>query len=360
MTYSIEDVKERLELEDIVTLLDYFGAEPELRGDYIVARTICHDGDSRKLYYYENDGYGLFQCYTHCGAFDVFELVQKVKHLDDLNAAVYFVVNFLNLQNELEEIDETELTDDWKYFRQQEKIRQEEAGQQTQQELLLPEFNLDIIEHYPQPRYLNWERDNIKKEVCDFCQIHYDPVKGNILIPHFDVNNRCVGIRQRTLIQEDEKYGKYRPWKNNGTLYNHPLAFNLYGFNWAKGNIIDNQIAIVAESEKSVLEYISYFGLKNNICVAVCGSSLSKYQFELLRSCGVKEIVIAFDKDFQDINSKEREEVEEKLLKIYKKFGNLVNMSFLFDKENILGYKSSPLDEGKDKFLYLFRNRIVL
>lgn len=359
MAYSVEDVKEQLELEDIITLLDYFGAEPEQRGDYIVARTICHDGDSRKLYYYENDGMGLFQCYTHCGSFDVFELVQKVKHLDDLNSAVYFVVNFLNLQSQLEEVDDQEYSEDWKYFQQQARIQEEE--QKEEQKLVLPEYNINVINYLPQPRYLNWEREGITKEVCDYCQIHYDPLGGNILIPHFDINNRCVGIRQRTLVKENEKWGKYRPWKDGKVLYNHPLAFNLYGLNWAKNNIQEQEIAVVVESEKAVYQYISYFGLANNICVAVCGSSLSKYQFQLLLDCGVKEVVIAFDKDFEEINSEEREKVEQKLMKIYNKFGSMVNMSFLFDSQcNVLGYHSSPLDEGKEKFLYLFRNRIIL
>lgn len=365
MTYSIEDVKEKIELEDIMNLLEYFGAEPEQRNDYIVARTICHGGDSRKLYYYENDGLGLFQCYTQCGTFDVFELVQKVKHLDDLNSAVYFVVNFLNLQSQLEEVDDQEYTEDWKYFQQQARIQEEEAKEE--QKLILPEYDIDVIKYYPQPRYLNWEREGITKEVCDYCQIHYDPLGGNILIPHFDEDNRCIGIRQRTLVKENEQWGKYRPWKywdnkeQKYVLCNSPLAFNLYGLNWAKENIQEQEIAVVVESEKAVYQYISYFGLANNICVAVCGSSLSKYQFGLLHSLGVKEIVIAFDKDFETIDSEEREKVEQKLMKIYNKFGSLVNMSFLFDSQcNVLGYHSSPLDEGKDKFLYLFRNRIIL
>ena len=32
----------------------------------------------------------------------------------------------------------------------------------------------------------------------------------------------------------------------------------------------------------------------------------------------------------------------------------------MFDKENMLGYKCSPIDCGKDTFLYLFNNRITL
>ena len=42
------------------------------------------------------------------------------------------------------------------------------------------------------------------------------------------------------------------------------------------------------------------------------------------------------------------------------KYKNDVNISFLWDKDNLLGYKSSPIDEGPDKFLYLFKNRIIL
>jgi hypothetical protein len=32
----------------------------------------------------------------------------------------------------------------------------------------------------------------------------------------------------------------------------------------------------------------------------------------------------------------------------------------MFDKENILHYKSSPIDEGKEKFLELFEKRFSL
>ena len=184
--------------------------------------------------------------------------------------------------------------------------------------------------------------------------IKYNPVNGTIIIPHYDDKNRLVGIRQRTLVQEDEIYGKYRPTSFQGQLCNHPLAFNLYGLNVAKDNISDLRTAIVVESEKSVLQYISYFGIKSDICVAVCGSSLSKYQFHILLELGIQELVIGFDKDFQDFKSEEYNKVEDKLLKLYNKYSQYVNISFLFDsKNNVLGYKDSPLDCGKDAFLYL-------
>lgn len=358
MSYDKELVKENIELEDMYNILEFLEAEPQVYGNYIVAKTICHDGDTHKLYWYENTK--LFKCYSGaCGTFDIFELVQKCQGIDDLNKAIYFIVNFLNLQGKITESDDDYTTEDWKIFSRYNKLN--DVSIDNNNHITLPEFNLSDFQHYPQPTILNWEREGISKEVCDFMDIRYDPINGSIIIPHKDENDRCVGIRSRTLVQEQEQYGKYRPLKAFGQMFNHPLAFNLYGLNKAKDNIKELKTAIVVESEKAVLQYISYFGTAANICVAVCGSSLSKYQFQLLLDMGVKEIVIAFDRDFEEIGSEDYYKVIDKLQKMYDKFSPFVNISFLFDKEcNQLGYKDSPLDCGKEKFLYLFRNRVVL
>lgn len=106
---------------------------------------------------------------------------------------------------------------------------------------------------------------------------------------------------------------------------------------------------------------MSYFGINNCICVAVCGSNFSRYQLQLLLNLGVKEICIGFDKDFEKLGDESYLQVIEKLRKIYDKYSGYVNISFLFDKEgNQLGYKQSPLDSGKEKFLYLWKNRIII
>lgn len=362
MGYNKDEVKEALYLEDVYNLLDYFGAEPQMFSDHIVAKTICHNDDasnaSRKLYYYESNN--MFHCYTHCSpaSFDVFDLVQKIKHIDNLNAAVMFIINFFNLQNSLEETNNDDYnSEDWKLFKRYENLNN---AVDDDSKIVLPEVNLDIIKYYPQPIIGSWREEHIDKAACDFAGIKYDPVGGNILIPHYDENSRCIGIRQRTIIQEQEEWGKYRPWKHDNKLYNHPLAFNLYGFNWAKDRIADVETAIVCESEKAVLSYMSYFGIDNSICVATCGSSLSRYQFQMLKDCGVKELVIAYDHDFTDVGSEEYVKVQNKLAKIGDKYKAYINVSVLWDTENILQYHASPLDQGKDTFLYLYKNRIVL
>ena len=75
--YDKNFIKENLSNEQIEELLTEWGGEPEPRGDIIVSKTICHCGQSHKLYYYPNTT--LFKCYTDCSeTFDVFELARKV------------------------------------------------------------------------------------------------------------------------------------------------------------------------------------------------------------------------------------------------------------------------------------------
>ena len=117
--------------------------------------------------------------------------------------------------------------------------------------------------------------------------------------------------------------------------------------------------AIIFEGEKSPLLYRSYFGIENDITVACCGSSLSSYQMQLLIKNDVEEIIIAFDRQFQEINDKEFQRLKRKLLQIGSKYKSYVNISFIFDKNMITDYKDSPIDKGPDNFLQLFKDRII-
>lgn len=354
MSFDANAVKEHLEFEDIYTLLEELGAEPQIVGDTIQCLTICHQGDSHKLYYYENTG--LFRCYTHCqDAFDIFELVRKVKDID-LNTAVYYVVNFFNLQHKIDEVEEESLTDDWKLFRQYKNLRDIVVDNDK---IELPSIDSHILDNYPQPHLADWEKEYIPKEVCDYMNIRYNPISGGILIPHYDENGNMIGIRERTLVQENEKYGKYRPVKIQGKLRNHPLSFNLYGLDKAKERISETGIAMVFESEKAVLQSIGYLGLKNNVAVGMCGSTLSNYQFHLLLDAGAKEICIGVDRDFHQLYDEDYRKVLTKMDRMYHKYSPSCNLSFMFDTKGITGYKMSPTDANREVFLQLWRERLV-
>lgn len=75
---------------------------------------------------------------------------------------------------------------------------------------------------------------------------------------------------------------------------------------------------------------------------------------------GVEEIVIAFDKQFKEIGDDEFNRWTKKLTEIHKKYGAYIHISFMFDKWNMLEYKMSPIDNGQETFMELFKRRISL
>lgn len=143
-------------------------------------------------------------------------------------------------------------------------------------------------------------------------------------------------------------------------MYNHPLGFNLYNINVSKDNIRNIKKAIIFEGEKSPLLYESYFGIENDITVAACGSNLINYQIDMLLSLGVQEIIIGFDRQYEETGDDNWKKWTKKLIDINKKYNSKVQISFLWDKEHLLDFKDSPIDKGPNVFLELFKNRIII
>ena len=365
LIFDKSEIRNALTLDNIFDLLQEWGGDPEYSSFGILSSTICHNepGEgSRKLYYYTNTG--LFRCYTGCDSFfDIFELTTKIADIQwhkefDLNDAVRWIAQKFNFSGREEEDDDSSL-EDWKIIANYERIQDIEL---KTNEVILKEYNSDILSRFNYTVKIGpWLKEGITQMSLDQAEIGFYPGGDQITIPHFDINGRFIGLRGRTLcIEEGEKYGKYRPIKIGKDLYNHPLGMNLYNLNNSKDNIAIMKKAIVFEGEKSVLLYQSYFGIENDISVACCGSSVSSYQMSLLMDCGAEEIIIAFDRQFKEIGDEEFLHLKKNLLKLRSKYKNFVNISFIFDKNMITGYKASPIDEGPEKFLKLFKERIVL
>lgn len=366
MKYDKDKIKESLTISQVFDFCAELGGEPRMEngGNVFVMRTICHNplGEgSHKLYYYDNSH--LFCCYTSCGSFDIFQLyvnVQKIAGYNiDLPQAVRHIAAYFNFAPEEEKFFEDEQNIvDWKLLENYNKIKGVEVKKKKAE---LTFYDDKILNNYPFVRYKNWENEGISAEVMRQHGIRFDPAAEAMLIPHYDIDNHLIGVRSRTIVKEDEIYGKYRPSVLNGKMYNHPLGFNLYNLNWSKENIKAAKIAIVFEGEKSCLKYASYFGAENDISVAVCGSSFIQYQVDLLLSLGVTEIAIAFDKQWKEKGDEEFRKWVDKLTDINKKYSSKVMITFVFDKEGTnLGYKDSPIDQGAEIFLKLFKERIRL
>lgn len=369
MKYDKLEIRQCLTIENIFDLLIEWGGEPEYTDFGIISATICHNvpGEgSRKLYYYSNST--LFKCFTECDeSFDIFQLVIKIMRIQknkvfDLNDAVRYIAFRFGILDFNYDEGNTVSLEDWSYLTKYDRVDSIIKDSSFKDKIILKEYDkiiLDRLNYHVKLR--PWLKDNISQEVIEQATIGFYPGPDQITIPHFDEENRFIGLRGRTMCREEaEKYGKYRPVIINQLQYSHPLGMNLYGLNWSKNNIKIFGKAIVFESEKSVLQYASYFGFDNNISVACCGSNISNYQIEMLLRAGASEIIIAFDRQFQHTNDDEFNHHIRHLQRIYNKYKNYINISFIFDKHMITGYKASPTDEGKEKFLKLFNERIYL
>lgn len=366
MKFSRDDLlkmKQSITAANIISFLEELGGKPRYYNtNVIISRTVCHDGDSHKLYYYINTQ--TFHCYTNCGTFDIFELVRKVFNMEFIQS-IYYIINKFSLHYLIDEEEDnlsynaTRKIEE-EYFKTHKRITQNKKEFQIQH-IELPEFDDKILSKFLYPIIKPWEREGITREVINKANIGYYPGGGQITIPHYDQNNRLIGIRGRQLGQEEaEIFGKYRPLFVNNISYAHPLGFNLYGLNDAKQAIKKLGKAVIFEGEKSVLKACSFFGLEQNIYVATCGSSLSDYQVQLLVEAGAKEICIAFDRQFQEIGDIEFKKLTKTLTQLNKKYKKLITISFIFDKEMITGYKDAPIDRGPNVFLQLFKERVIL
>ena len=362
ISFDKSKIKESLSTENIFDLLTEWGGDPEYTDFGILSTTICHNAPgegSRKLYYYENST--LFKCYTGCDStFDIFELAMKVfdvqKHRDmDLNDAVRYVAARFGLSGDY--VEEEDVSEDWKLLDNYDRLAEIEVKDYS---VCLKEYDSTVLDRLNYSvKLLPWLDEGISQEIINEARIGYYPGADMITIPHFDKDGRFVGLRGRAMAQDDvERFGKYRPIKIMKQMYNHPLGMNLYNLDHAKEQIGVLGKAIIFESEKSCLLYRTMFAA--DISVACCGSNISAYQIQMLLEAGAKEIIVAFDRQFQEIGDKEFKHLTANLTKLHNKYKNEVQLSFIFDKKMITGYKASPIDEGQAKFLQLFKERITL
>jgi len=354
---SKKDIVDSITLHDVKNFLESLGVTQIMVNEdkqYLVCPTICHnpinEAESMKLYWYQNNK--IFRCYTECNeAMSIFRLYQK-----------YMALNHYPVT--IEEAEE--------YVKQCLKhivINTNKVSYNYELDLNKYQFNnnIPILDEYPKEvlsyfthyYHPTWLRDGITPEAMDKFHIGFSLGQNKIIIPHFDINGRLIGIRGRTLDKKEaEAYGKYRPLQIGKITYAHPLQFNLYGIHEHQNGIKMRRQAIIAEAEKSVLLDDGYYGDLSN-CVACCGSTFNKYHISLLTNVlGANEIIIALDKEYTDWRTEKARKYKERIISMCRKYSNQAIFSYMWDYDNVLEEKDSPFDKGKEVFEHLYKNRI--
>lgn len=351
---NLLDIKNQINDDDVFKLLEYLGGQPVNLDNVITSYTICHGGDSEKLGYYKDSK--RFMCYTHCGNFDIFELIVKVKNIP-FNEAVRFIEEFFGLDKPIiGSFEKHEVHTDVEIDNPIARMR---ARKQYQHQELKKIDNDNILNSFYDFYYDGWLREGISRDTMRKFGIKFSVIDNQIIIPHRDVDNDLVGIRARNLSQDKVDEGKkYIPVYYNGVSYKYPTGLNLYGLSINKETINKTHQIVLFEAEKSVLKMDSFYGAGN--AVALNGTMLSEEQVKLINDLDVNEVIIAVDKEFDNAGSEESKEYAKKIFSIFKKLKSRYNVSIIWDKENLLRRKDSPVDEGKEVFEKLIKNRMVI
>ena len=345
------EIISNLNTDSVIHLMTELGADRyDDRGDFVIFPTICHNLESSeasmKLYFYKKNK--MFVCYTECGSMSIFKFLRTYYEERQIEYDWYQ--------------DIYEVVCNCSSFKQKEGFIKpvykslKERYSVARKEVQLPEYSPNVldcfIKHYP-PEWLN---DGISKLAMDKFNISYSISQNKIIIPHYDIDGRLVGIRGRALNEwEVENVGKYAPIRIENTWYKHPLSMNLYGLNVNRKNIRAHGLCFLFESEKAVMQ-MENFHLPN-CSVAVCGSNFNKYQLNILmKTCAPHEIILCFDKE--ELPGEDK--YFNKLWNICQKYKNYCNFSFIYDREGLLDLKDSPTDKGEETFIKLIGKRVIV
>lgn len=185
-------------------------------------------------------------------------------------------------------------------------------------------------------------REGITQQAIEKFELGYSYKMKRTIFPYrYWLNGELVGYTGRTSIKDYKAFeiSKYF------ITPNYKKNLNLYGL-WENYDDIQKiDYVTVFESEKSVIKRYSRC---DKSCVALSGHTISDEQIKILIGLNVKEIVIALDKDV-DINE---------MRYACEKFYGIRNVSYIFDKYNLLGKKDSPADAQNKIYEYLFKYRV--
>lgn len=299
---NIKQLKDSLTINDIISLMSELDADyNSINDSEIHFKSICHESNSYKLYYYVESQ--NFYCHRCAEQWDIFSLIQHVKDCNFVDA-LNFVCDVLHIDSGTYQQRQLN-TYNW----QRDLGRYLKGRHYDYDDLQV--YDDKILSFFDKKYHESWISFGLSEKTLETFEIKWYQRTQSIIIPVYDNNYNLVGIRSRNILPDANV--KYIPTSMlDGTTYKFPTNMILYG-SWINEETIKRQkICYLAEAEKSVLKLAEWLGIDNNPSLAMFGSNLSKYNRDYIVSLGVNEVILIADRDFEEYDTEEYKQWEEK------------------------------------------------
>lgn len=205
--------------------------------------------------------------------------------------------------------------------------------------VILPDDYMDRY-NFDTKKLSIWTNEGISLESLDRFQVRYDEFSDRIVYPIRDIRGKIINIGGRTLDEHWKENGlrKYTYFKSWGELN------TIYGISENMRCIEEKREIILFEGCKSVL-LADTWGI-HNTC-AILTSHLNPNQMKILAQLACR-VVFAFDKD-----------VNIKLDHNIKRLKQFVKVEYIWDRNNLLSDKDSPVDKGIDVWEKLYNEKMT-
>ncbi len=304
---------------------------------YSCSNAIGGDCDNRTAINIKNNMYLNYCNYTRNVSYsdeqDLISLVQYNLNID-FKSAMKFLHKKLGLVYSYQAKKNIKTNDSWFIFS---KFAKRRSGRSLEFQTMDENVLLDFIPCI----HIDLFREGITGKTIKKFELGYSYKWKRTIFPiRYWLDGTLMGYNARSSIPNCTELGIHKYYLTPGIR----KEINLYGL-WENYNEIKKADYItIFEAEKSVLKRDS---MMDSTGVALQGHILSDEQIRIILGTGVREIVIAMDKDIS----------EEEVWHMCDKFYGLRKVSYIIDRNNLLGKKDSPADAQNKLYKILFKYR---
>lgn len=212
-------------------------------------------------------------------------------------------------------------------------------------ELSMKTYDESILQEFGQISNLAFLNDGIDIQTQEFFKLGYDQDTDRITIPQWDVNGNLVGVMGRSNDPDIPYEYRWMP------VIPCSRSYTLFGYHQNYAAIQQQQVCIITESEKGVMQMRS---MGYNFGVATCTRTISSVQERYLKALRVDKLILAYDQGLSEDDLRAEAVKLKNTNKIYSS-----DIGYIYDRNGDIlkaGLKQSPTDLGRKAFNELVNN----